>query len=130
MNLEIMIYLAGIAKGLKDLIELIGILSVIGSVGFIFIVSMFMSMDHGSDDYLTNITKNKKIVGKMPYIGIALVFVSILIPNDKTIYAIAAANVSKQIVQSKDFTTLYDKTYKLLEQKLDEQLEQKTTEKK
>lgn len=39
--------------------------------------------------------------------------------------AIAAVDISKKVIESKGVQTLYDKTYKLIENKLDEQLENK-----
>lgn len=107
MSLEMMIYLASISDRISWFLIIVG---TIASICFIPILAeqtyktKFGNIAHG-------------------VVSLLMIFSGLLLPSEKTVYAMAAANVSKEIVQSKDFKTLYGKTYQLIEKKLDDALD-------
>lgn len=130
MSLELMIYLAGIADGIKQAFFYLGLWgSILCLVFIIFTAAVRTDTQSWTEKERKNFSdflkEHKKLAGLWIYLFPTIFTVSLFIPSDRVIYTIAAANASKQIVQSKDFQTLYGKVYKLIEQKLDENIEEK-----
>lgn len=134
MSLEVMIYLAGVVGRLDSSIQGLQALFIISVLIIVFSAMIRASSDFSDKEdrtFLAYLKIHLAFVPKWAVICFLLsCFLEVFIPKEKTIYIIAATSLSKEIVQSKGVQTLYDKSFKLLESKLDEQLSDLTEKKK
>ncbi len=123
MSLEWMIYLAGMVDKLVNLLGIYQFVFLIATL-VMTLAAMFSSWEYNQEGkFLDLLTKNFKALKSGFIVFIVATVMIIIIPSEKTIYLIAATSVSKEIIQSKGVQTLYDKTFKVLEGKLDAQLD-------
>lgn len=94
----------------------------IGAVAFFFISVCFVMWD---DDYgLANILrKHRKITILSLFFAIAI---CVLIPSQTFLYALAGLKAGDEIVKHEKVNSLLEKSYKVLDKKLDEILESNT----
>lgn len=101
MSIELLIYLAGIADGLKTALILIAI--------FLPIAALFFAL---ALEEWTRVSTVLSIIAFIPLI------VGVLIPPERTVYMMAGAHVGKELIQSETA----NKVKQLLEAKLDEEI--------
>ena len=63
-------------------------------------------------------------VKKISAVILLLGFISVFTPSEKTIYLMAGASISQDIANSPKTTAAMEKVYKIVEKKLDSQLEE------
>lgn len=112
----LMIYLAGVATTVHVLSAVATCISVLGLT---FLISSWIDDSHDEEAVI----KLKKWI-KLFFGGLAVsVFMLAFIPSEKTFYMLAGADVAGQIVDKA--TPVLNKTLKLIETKIDEELQGK-----
>lgn len=110
------IYLADVVGGLQ---VMCGFLA--GGCAFFFLINWIAQGPFYPEDW-------KKVISAAKIIGpivTLLAFIALLIPSKQTIYMMAAAKVGEEIVQAPETKEIGSKVLKLINEKLDEQLEKK-----
>lgn len=121
MSLELMIYFASVAQSLKTLFMIAGVIGTI-AICFFIVITTFESFGGYSEEDRERAKEIQKQFLWAKLLFPALLVFGVLIPSERAIYTMAAVNVSKKVVESKDFQTMYSKVYKLIEEKLDDTL--------
>lgn len=126
------IYFAGISDSLKTTAVFISVVLVICLIALYRVLFEIFS---GGAEYKTElddkIMKAGLKFGKFGFFSlIFFIVVYNLVPNEKTIYAIAGTYGAVQIVQSPEAKELMDKSLKVIGQKLDEMTKPTATEEK
>lgn len=112
MSLELLIYLAEVCNGLTTASILLTI--------FLFIVSL-LTFAYSRERYLEK--EDQTFFRKISVLSVSLALffmtTAILVPSSRTIYAIAAVKMGKEISKNEKVLETSDKIYKLLNQELD-----------
>lgn len=114
MSTSLLIYFASVADGFRDALFVAGLFLAVALLGL-----MIIYLDTGEPDFK-----------KYPkWLAIALVFTSTtraVIPDKTTVYLMASANVAEGILNYPETKELGEKIIKILNQKLDVELKDKT----
>jgi len=71
----------------------------------------------------------KKSIGKYMVTFLVLAFTTVLIPSEKTMYVMVGAYAAQKIAQAPETKVISDKVLKVIEQKLDQQINEVTDKK-
>lgn len=110
MNIVLLVYLASIVDAIK---VSAGVLFMIMLIAFLFY--LFICLMEGE-----RVNHGKKISAVILFMGL----VNLLTPSEKTIYLMAGASIAQDIANSPKTAATLDKVYKIVEKKLDSQLEE------
>lgn len=114
----LMIYLAGVATTVHVLSAIVATGTVLGLT---FLISSWIDNSHDEEAVI----KLKKWI-KLLFGGLAVsAFMVVFIPSEKTFYMLAGADVAGQVVDKAN--PLLNKTLKLIETKIDEELQGEKT---
>ena len=129
MDVNLLIYLAGVTTNLKTLTQIIEVCLII-TLCFLVVGSMLRASDRNSQINFKDAFKEYHTVLKN-YLRAAFAFLIIqtLIPQKDTFYLMASTSIAKQMANSDEFKTLYEKAFKLLNQKIDESIKEEKKEK-
>lgn len=103
------LYFAEVSGGLKVFFAIAA--AIIGIVGFIAAVAAFETGDRDVADRALKVGA--------PLVSF-LIVASVLIPSKQTVYMMAAAKVSQDIIESPDAKLIGDKLLKIINKELDE----------
>ncbi|QXG07619.1 hypothetical protein [Erwinia phage Pecta] len=106
MELAILFYLAGVVGNLQFVLVSISLVGLCASVAAVFA--------------MVDINGTVKGYKRYPIICLLILLFSILLPSKSTIYTMAAAYGVQEAATNPDVQRLAGKSFKLLEQKLDE----------
>ena len=121
MSIELMIYLAGLFSKLEAVAVLFCATTLIGSI--VYLIARSESYQSEKDDF------DQKWGPKLKRAYIAVLFLltlSVVLPSQKTMLLMTATSVTKEVVKNESIQSLYSKSIKLLEDKIDEELEKKS----
>ena len=110
MNIVLLVYLASIVNTVKAVSGFCALLILVGLVVYIYIALMFSS----------GLFHMKKTITAIVLLG----SISVLTPSEKTIYLMAGASIAQDIANSPKTAAAMEKVYKIVEKKLDNQLEE------
>lgn len=116
MSLVMLLYIANIADGVKGFLCCIG--GVATLFGFVGTMILFFEQDGKFKHTLC-----------LSLVGLTMCFTAIFIPNEKTIYVMAAASYGKELSEKPEVKQIGNKILDLINDKLDS-LEEKTDKKK
>lgn len=121
MSIELLIYLA-------DLVERIGGYAIFLNIAmpvcllFLLIASAIQS-DIDRDQKLSEIfSHNFSYFKKFFIVGLCFAFFHMFAPSKNTIYLMTATSVAKEMGKSEEFKSLYEKSFQLINKKIDEEL--------
>jgi hypothetical protein len=110
MNIVLLVYLASIVDTVK---ASAGVLFMIILIAFLFY--LFVCLMDGE-----RVRHGKKISAVILFMGL----VNLFTPSEKTIYLMAGASIAQDIANSPKTAAAMEKVYKIVEKKLDSQLEE------
>lgn len=110
MNIVLLVYLASIVNTVKAVSGMCALFILVGLVVYIYSALMLSS----------DLFHIKKTITAVVLLG----SISILTPSEKTIYLMAGASIAQDIANSPKTAAAMEKVYKIVEKKLDSQLEE------
>lgn len=117
MNLALLVYLASISSGVKALLVFGGVLMIFTPIIMLIIVSF--NKDFSSDKTIENSIKLKERVSAPCFIiGLVMIPIAVLIPSEKTIYIMAGAYATEQIVTNTKVQKIGNDVLEVIEGKL------------
>lgn len=112
-----LIYLAGIVEDVIGLTYAVGIICLIATgAGRLILLASVQELGKRNRVVLVHLIKLTGII------AIPTLIVSTLLPNKNTIYAMASVYVAQVVIDTPETKSLIDKSFKLLDAKLDEAL--------
>lgn len=118
-----LIYAASVLDDLNDVLILFSIMCLIAW--------LFYGFNYLESKSFPTITKNKEekialwsfFKHKLVIISCSLLFFSVFVPSEKTLYMMIGAHYSEKVFDSDESKKIADKIIKVIELKLDEQIE-------
>lgn len=110
-----LLYLADVADAISHIATFIGILGVV-----IFLIAMLCVVE--DEELIKNPHKMPIAVKKLIVIWLTVSAIGILMPSKTTIYSIVALQVSSETIGIVKDTEIFNKVYKLINKKLDQEL--------
>ena len=117
MSIVLLVYLASVVDSIKSLGVLAMFLTPVVFLGYAWIIAF------------DNIGKKQEEKSKVKYVKTMIVtffigmFLSVFTPTEKTMYIMAGASIAQDIANSPKTAATMDKVYKIIDSKLEEQLE-------
>jgi hypothetical protein len=111
MSIEILLYLAGVAESIKG-ISGIGIL--VAGFGLMF-ACIVIVIEEGDSPL-------KKAIRPFAKLLVMCVIINIITPSKQTMYSMIAIKAGKQIANNSNTNELLNKTYSIINNKLDKML--------
>ncbi len=121
MSAALIIYLADIAQGVGIFLFFIMIVSLLATV----IALAFWKETYGETDKEDH-EKSKWFLRRSFAVFLLASMLGIMIPSKSTIYLIAGAKISQDIITAPETKEIGNKLLKVINSKLDEQLKEKT----
>lgn len=112
MSIVLLVYLASIVRDLCAALSFMAIAGVIGLSTY----TLGMCIDY---------KKTVKELGVKKWFALCFImfFTAVFIPSEKAIYVMAGASIAQDIANSPKTAVTMDKVYKIIDSKLEEQLE-------
>ena len=128
--LILFLWLSDVAAKFSEIVGLICVVAFAGStMGYIFIkVSIFENISYHNLETVNGYEALGKQARNIWLLSVIVGIVILFIPSKNTLYTIAGVYAGQQIIESEKVNSLLDKTYILIEQKLDEVIENDKSE--
>ena len=111
-----------------SIVLLVYLASIVGDIKVTLVLFLLTGVPSFVTFLAYQMTENKREISSLPVkkfvatFGVALLL-AIGIPNERTIYILAGASIAQDIANSPKTAATMDKVYKIIDSKLEEQLE-------
>jgi Ca2+/Na+ antiporter len=119
MNIVLLVYLASIVNAVKTTTGIVAVILTILFLAYGLFTSLYNSDQRHKED-CHKMQHTKKTLSVIIFLG----SVSVFTPSEKTIYLMAGASIAQDIANSPKTAAAMEKVYKIVEKKLDNQLEE------
>lgn len=116
MELALLIWFASVSTGIA---KIFGILSFIILV-FVIVVVFFSAMWYLIEEEVLKIVQYKKSIIGVFIVGLIFAIISVVIPDERTVYLMTAGYAGQKIVESDKFQKSTDDVYQIINMKLEQ----------
>ena len=116
MELALLIWFASVSSGIAKLFGMLAFIMILLVVVIVFVSAMYYLIE---EEVLKIVEYKKSIIGVF-IVGLIFAIISVLIPDERTVYLMAGGYAGQKIVESDKFQKSTNDVYEIVNMKLEQ----------